>query len=333
MEDSSLVSIIIVNFNGKKYLKSCFDSLYGGIYKDIEIILVDNGSSDGSPDFVRQNYKDIKIVELPDNLGLAIASNRGVALAIGKYLFFLNNDTIADVDLVRNLIKALEADPQIGIAGCSTYTYDGKKLINAGVPCDVFGYPYGKGKPFYADAAIFIRGELFYKLGGFDEKMFLYGEDRDLCWRAWLYGYKVAVVGDAKFFHDSACITEDIKKYQTNIHKRFLGEFNALRSILKNYSFLSLIFILPAYMMINLAEITAFLFRGDFAVIKGVYLRSYIENLRDIRGLNLLRQKVQRERKISDFVLIKNMGMISGKLRLLLNMGLPKFSQQNKYAV
>lgn len=333
MENNPLVSIIVVNFNGKKYLQKCFDSLYAGVYKNIEIIFVDNGSSDGSSDFVRQNYKDITVVDLKENLGLAIASNKGSLAAKGKYLLFYNNDTIADVNLVSNLLNASLADPEIGVSGCMTYTYDGKSLINAGVPCDIFGYPYGKTMPFYVDASIFLRKDLFFTIGAFDERMFLYGEDRDLCWRCWLYGYKVKVISDAKFFHDSACVTEDIKKYRTNMRKRFLGEFNALRSILKNYSLGFLVFILPTYMFINLAEVIGFLLRGDFAVVKNVYFRSYIENLKYLDELKMLRKRIQKERKVSDFEIIKHMDKVSGKLRLFLNMGLPKFSDECKYSV
>ena len=281
---------------------------------------------------MRQSYKDIKVVDLKKNLGLAVASNKGFEIAKGKYLLFYNNDTIADRELVSSLVNACENDPAIGVAGCLTYTYKGEKLINAGVPCDIFGYPYGKHEPFYVDASIFIPKDLFGAIGGFDEKMFLYGEDRDLCWRVWLYGRKVKVVKNARFFHDSACITEDISKYQTNIRKRFLGEFNALRSILKNYG-LGLIFILPAYIMINLAEVVAFLLKGDFKVVRYAYIASYLDNLRDIKGLMFLRKRVQAQRKISDFELVGHMDKIPGKLRLLLDMGLPRFSQQNKYAI
>lgn len=308
------------------------DSLYSGSYKNIEILLVDNGSLDSSVDFARANYPGVKIVEMGENAGLAIASNQGASRAAGRYLFFYNNDTIADADLISRLASALEADAQIGIAGCETYTYDGKQLINAGVPCDIFGYPYGKTPPFYVDAAIFISKTLFLQVGGFDEKMFLYGEDRDLCWRVWLYGYKVAVVEHAKFFHDSACIDQDIKKYRTNTRKRFLGEFNALRSILKNYSRGFLIFILPLYFLVNCAEALAFLLRGKAEVVKNVYLRSYVENFRNLDNLPALRKKLQQDRKISDFVLLRHMDKIPGKLRLFFKIGIPEFNRQNKYA-
>jgi GT2 family glycosyltransferase len=331
MAGNPLVSIIIVNFNGMPYLKKCFDSLQNGTYKNIEIIFVDNGSGDESIKFIKENYPHTLIIDNKANLGLSIASNRGAERAGGKYLFFYNNDTISSPDLIEILVNKMDSDSLIGICGCKTYTYDGRSIINDGVSCDIFGYPYGKERPFYVDAAIFIRNDLFYKLGGFDEKMFLYGEDRDLCWRCWLYGYKVVVVPDAIFYHNSACTTEDLKHYRTNIHRRFCGEYNSLRSILKNYSLGFLYFILPLFLVINISEILIFLLKGKFQIIRRVYIKSYIENLKDLKDILRKRYNIQRERKISDFALIRHMDKLSGKLRLFLDMGVPKFSPDAKY--
>ena len=280
MVEQPLVSIIITNYNGKKYLRNCLDSLFSGSYRNIETIFVDNGSGDGSIDFVKSNFPQALIVDNRQNLGLAVASNNGAQQAKGKYLFFYNNDTIADQFLIERLVKKMEQSSEVGICGCRTLTYDGKTLINEGVTCDIFGYPYGKEKVFYVDAAIFVRRDLFSKLGGFDERMFLYGEDRDICWRCWLYGYKVAALKDSVFYHDSACTKEDITQYRTNIHRRFWGEFNSLRILLKNYSLGFLLVILPIYMGINLAEICAFLLKGKLRIARDVYLRSYLTNLR-----------------------------------------------------
>lgn len=332
MKSPALVSVIVINFNGKKYLKNCFDSLLSGSYSNIELILVDNGSSDGSVEFMRDAYKNVRLLDLKNNLGLAVASNKGAEIAKGEYLFFFNNDTVADSNLITRLVEAMEVDSEIGIAGCNTYTYDGKCLINSGVACDVLGYPYGKGEPFYVDAGIFIRKQLFEKIGRFDEKLFLYGEDRDICWRVWLYGYKIKVVNDAKFFHDSACITENIKNYRTGINRRFWSEFNALRTILKCYSVLFLILVLPLFFLINFLEVIIFFFTGQFNVIKNVYLKSYWENLNNLTDTLVLRAKIQRERKVSDFSLWKHMLKVSGKIKLFLDMGIPKFTEQLNYA-
>ncbi len=201
MQTEPLVSIIVVNFNGKKYLKNCFDSIYDGNYKNIEIIFVDNGSCDDSLEFVRQNYKNVRILENRVNLGLAAASNKGAQISSGEYLFFYNNDTIANTKLIGNLTKAMQQDLRLGIAGCKTYTYNGEHLINAGIACDILGYPYGEGNPFYVDAGIFIRRELFHKIGGFDERYFLYCEDADFGLRIAQGGYHAFLIAEASMIH------------------------------------------------------------------------------------------------------------------------------------
>ncbi len=319
-----LVSIIIVNYNGKHYLKDCFESLKNGTYRNIEIILVDNGSVDGSVEFVKRNYPDIKLIANAQNLGLAIASNRGAAVARGEYLFFLNNDTRSDRNLVSELVKTAEAEPRIGICGCRTMTYDGREEINCGVACDIYGYPFGEGKPLYVDAGIFIRRSVFDEIGGFDPELFLYGEDRDICWRCLIYGYDVVVVPEAVFYHDSFC---SIKRgeYSTNIFRRHVGERNLLRTMLKNYSAYNLIHILPRYFLIGLAELLVFTLMGRFRVVTSAYLKAYWWNLVRLNDTLRLRKKIQMERRKDDSVVLERMGKRSGKVELFKKIGIPRF--------
>ncbi|MFH0913381.1 MAG: glycosyltransferase family 2 protein [Candidatus Omnitrophota bacterium] len=325
MSNNPLVSVIVINYNGSKYLKRCLESLYAGAYRNMEIIFMDNGSIDSSLDLVRSNFGQVKIIENKENLGLSVASNRGASLAKGEYLLFYNNDTVADKDMILNLVKRCETDKDIGICGCRTMTYDGKQIINEGVSCDIFGYPFNGRKFFYVDAAIFIKRSVFDQLGGFDEQMFLYGEDRDLCWRAWLYGHKVAVERSAFFLHDSFCVTEDIKDYRSTVKKRYLGEFNAIRSICKNYSFAFILWILPLFLIINLAEMILFSLILRFDIVWGVYIKAHMQNLKEWPSSALLRKKVQKGRRITDGQLIKHMHAGSGKLNLFFKWGVPKF--------
>lgn len=320
------VSVIITNYNGKKYLKACIESLKNGTFKDFEIIFVDDGSSDGSAQFVRENFKDILVVALDKNSGLAIASNRGAELAKGEYLFFYNNDTIADKAMLVELVNALESNQKIGIAGCKTLAYNGLKEINAGVQLDIFGYPYGEGDSFYVDAAIFIRRKVFDEIGGFDSKLFLYCEDRDLCWRCRLYGYDVKVVKTAIFNHDSFCAINAEGKLSSNIRKRFMGEAFTLRMLLKNYGKLSLLKILPLYFCINLAEIILFVLRGQLKIAYNAYIKAYLWNFANFKDTLRLRNIIQKERKISDKEIITKMYRGSGKFKLLKDVGVPNIS-------
>ncbi|MBU1122407.1 MAG: glycosyltransferase family 2 protein [Candidatus Omnitrophica bacterium] len=323
----SVGSVIITNYNGKKYLAECIDSLYRNSFNDFEIIIVDNGSGDGSVDFLRSNYSQVKVIALDQNVGLAIASNKGRKAASGKYLFFYNNDTVADVNLLLELVKTMEADDSIGICGCKTLTYDGKRKTNCGVPLDIFGYPYGPDKSFYVDAAIFIRAQVFDEIGGFDSKLFLYCEDRDICWRCWLYGYKVVAQDSAIFRHDSFCAVDEDGKLKTNIRKRFMGEAFTIRMLLKNYSIWALMVIFPVYMVINCAEIMVFLLKGRIDIVLGAYIKAYRWNFSNLLETLKLRKKVQSERRVSDIDIIKKMYLGSGKLKLFREVGVPRFGK------
>jgi len=110
------VSVIVTNYNGRRYLERCLTSLREQTYPAVEIILSDDASSDGSVELVRARFPDVKVTINPRNRGLAVTSNSGARIARGEYLFFFNNDTIAFTDLVARLAEALEADPRAGVA-------------------------------------------------------------------------------------------------------------------------------------------------------------------------------------------------------------------------
>src|SRR3972149_2506269 len=110
-----LVSVIIVNYNGKRYLKGCIDSLEAGEFKNFELIFVDNGSVDGSIAFIKEAFPKAKLIDNGANLGLAIASNRGAQAARGEHLFFFNNDTVADKNMLLRLVKRAEFDPNAAV--------------------------------------------------------------------------------------------------------------------------------------------------------------------------------------------------------------------------
>ncbi len=335
MMKPGLVSVIIVNYNGRKYLKNCFDSLEKVDYSDFELIFVDNGSSDDSVELIRKNYPKIKVLELKVNLGLAVASNRGAEVAQGEYLFFLNNDTIVEKNILTELVKAAQSDKRVAVCACDVFTYDGKNRIgeSIGISVDRFGYPCGYSRPghpiFYPDAAIFIRRIVFDKISGFDPKLFLYGEDRDLCWRVWLQGYKIVPVGSARFLHDSACgDIEKQKQYKTNVWKRELGERNLIRSILKNYSLSTLTYILPQYILLSCLELMALIFSGQYKIVKDAYFKAYIWNINNFKDTWNEHKRINRGKVITDRLLLKKMAKEIGKIYVFKKIGVPGFESR-----
>ena len=112
---SPKISVIIVNYNGKKLLEKCLESLFKTDYNNFEVILVDNNSTDGSMEFVTKNYPNVIVVKLDSNKGFAEPNNIGAKIAKGEYMLFLNNDTVTTTNFISEMIKVLEKDEKIAI--------------------------------------------------------------------------------------------------------------------------------------------------------------------------------------------------------------------------
>ena len=328
------ISIIILNWNGKEYLANCFDSISHQIFKDYEVILVDNNSSDGSVDFTRRRFPWVNIVELEENKGFVGGNNIGAEKATSEYLFFLNNDTKLDPRCLETLLEHSEHHAEVGILGCRQYSYDGKHIIEESGAYDILGYPcrgiYSDNKTFYVyGASLFIKRELFSEIDGFDPKYFNKCEDIDLCWRARLLGYDVKCLPTAIIYHKwgAATFVEQIgkrKKYTATIFGGYLGERNSLRNVLKNYSFILLLFVLPARLLMNILEIAFFMLIGKFYVVKKVYIRGWWWNILNFRDTWSKRRKIQSTRKVSDLKIMKKMLFRYGKIDQFLQVGIPK---------
>jgi len=323
-----LVSIIIVNYNGQRFLEECFSSLKNLNYSNYEILFVDNASTDGSIALIKRNYPRTKIIRNRKNLGFTITNNNASYLAKGKYLFFLNNDTRVDAEVLSKLVEKMEADPTIGICGCKIMSYDGKTHFHTGIGIDTYGYPIVGGEIFYVEgSSLMIRKALFHRLGGFDAKYFMFHDDIDLTWRAWLMNYRVVPVPEAIVYHmyGGSAGGEVVRgSYVSTLFRRYLSERNNIRTILKNYSLKTLATVLPRYILINLCEIFLFLVTLQFKVVL-CYLKAYHWNMMNLRDTLERRREVRRIRQISDRELMKRMHRGSGKFLILKKMGIPQF--------
>jgi GT2 family glycosyltransferase len=209
-----LISVIIVNFNGKKFLDDCLLSLSCQTFRDFEIILVDNGSSDESAEYVRERYPSVILVETGKNLGFAGSTNTGIRAAHGEFIFTLNNDTIADPYLLEEISKPMRADPGMGMCGTKMLFPDGR--INSTAICisrSGAAWDRGMGEPDRgqydsteeifgpcAGAALYRRSMLD-EIGLFDEDFFMYMEDVDLAFRCRLAGWTCMYVPAARVVH------------------------------------------------------------------------------------------------------------------------------------
>ena len=185
------VSVIIPNFNGKQYLKNCLDAMKRQVYRDFEVILVDNGSEDGSADYVREHYPEVHVLTLQENKGFCGGVNAGIKASKSPYVVLLNNDTIAEKYFLKNLVSFMKEHP--GIFSCQAKMLklqDRDRIDDAGNYYCALGWAFadGKGKletrynrekkifSACAGAAIYDK-RLLERTGLFDEAHFAYLED------------------------------------------------------------------------------------------------------------------------------------------------------------
>ncbi len=209
------VTVIIPNYNGKTFLDGVLCSMERQTYKEIKVLLVDNGSSDGSCDYVKQTYPWVELVELKENLGFAEAVNVGIRQSDTPYVLLLNNDTEAEPEFVEELVKAIKRHKRaFSCQAKMIQLHNRAKMDDAGDSYCALGWAFarGKDKPVSdyekemkifsscAGAAIYRR-KLFDKIGLFDKEHFAYLEDLDVCYRARIQGYENWYAPKALVYH------------------------------------------------------------------------------------------------------------------------------------
>ncbi len=243
-----LVSAVIVNYNGKGLLRVAIDSIKKSKFKNYEIIVVDNASTDGSKDFIKRNYSDVKIVENKTNLGYS-GINEAIKYCIGKYILFLNNDIKIDSQCISDLVKVMESDNSIGMTAPKLINYYDKKLVSGGTWLSrafYNGHIKGDGKSKNSEIPYLgvglIRKSIVDKYGYiFDPDYFIYGEDVDLGLRVRLLGKKTIMVNNAILYHMHAATMKKSSKAFTT----FLMERNLLTTYFKILSTKNIILYFP----------------------------------------------------------------------------------------
>jgi GT2 family glycosyltransferase len=217
MDASPRASILVVNWNGLRHLAECLDSLAAQSFRAFEVVLVDNGSTDGSVAFVRGGYPWVRLVELPANAGFAGGNNAGLPHCHGEYVVTLNNDTVADPGWLAELVRIADAHPRAGMVGCRICRYDDpERLDSLGVALCIDGNSRGarRGARF-ADlgcpevlpillpsaCAALYRKAMLDEIGFFDEDFFAYCEDTDLGLRGRLAGWGALLATNAVVRH------------------------------------------------------------------------------------------------------------------------------------
>lgn len=223
-----LVSVIILTCNNKQLVMQCLHSLSHVVYQNLEIIVVDNASADGTSRLILERFPKTKIVRSERNLGYAGGNNLGIKNANGIYLLLLNDDTLVDPHFISRLIEAMEAESRAALGSCKIYMIKGNIIQYAGGFIDEMGYPLMRGcgeedKGQYdkldevdwaSGSCMIIRRRCLDEIGSLDDSFYLYYEDTDLSYRARQKGYKVIYIPMAIIRHHGSATTRRHWRYQ-----------------------------------------------------------------------------------------------------------------------
>lgn len=197
------LSIIIVNTNNCKILEECLASVFAATHSPkLEVIVSDNGSTDGSQEMIRSKFPQVKLIENGENLGFIKASNKGLNLASGRYLMLLNDDTLVKDSALDKMMDFMDANPMAGACGPLLLNPDGTPQRQGGL----FGSKFWKSNElkevkFIIGACLMLRREVFEQIGPMDEKLFFYNDDLDWCMSIRRAGWKIYFLPQAQVMH------------------------------------------------------------------------------------------------------------------------------------
>ncbi|MAG52614.1 MAG: glycosyl transferase [Nanoarchaeota archaeon] len=276
-----LVSVVVLNWNGKDHIEECLGTLFKQSYKNYEVIVVDNGSEDGSNLTIKNKFPKAKLIENSKNLGFCKANNQGIKLTKGKYVITLNNDTKLDKDWLKELVKVAEENPETGMFSCKMLFYDKPSHINS------------RGLKLYYDAKAVDEGfdtpdseneeikEVFGPCGGaaffskeliddisldgefYDEDFFIYSDDLDVSFRARWRGWKCLYVPKSKLYHKFQGTTGKISNFGL-----YYGIKNKMFFIIKNYPLTTMVRYSPVIVSRQLVSFIYYLLKLNPAAFK-----------------------------------------------------------------
>jgi GT2 family glycosyltransferase len=301
------ISVIIPNWNGVHHLPTCLAALRHQTLRDFEVIVVDNGSMDGSVVWLAQNYPEVRVIALPHNFGFARACNIGISAAKGEILILLNNDTEAKIDWLAELMQVFEAYPEAGMAATKLRLFDRRNVLHsAGDIYHYDGTPANRGvwleDQGQFDESIWVfspcggaaayRRSMLSEIGLLDEDFGSYLEDVDLGWRAQLAGYRCVFAPRAIVCHRlSATGGGKIASFYTGRNTLWVIAKNYPSSLLRRHWRA----IATAQFRVSAAALRAW--RGEAARAR---LRGQLVGLLTWPRLLLSRRQIQQARRVSD---------------------------------
>lgn len=279
MSNTPKVAVVILNWNGLKYLEQFLPSILASTYPNLYIIVGDNASTDGSVVFLQNSYPTVQIIENDENYGFTGGYNRILTQVEADYYVLLNTDVEVTPGWIEPVIALMESDAKIGAAGPKLKSFAQKTHFEyagaAGGFIDHFGYLFCRGRIFDAleedkgqydtvsevfwvsGAALFIRKELWHAAGGLDETFFAHMEEIDLCWRLKNMGYKVMYCPDATVYHVGGGTLNAESPFKTYLNFR-----NNLLMLKNNLTFWRAVWVIGIRFWMDLLALAKFLAEG-----------------------------------------------------------------------
>lgn len=281
-----LVSVIIINWNHKRHLKECLDALLAQEYPDLEILLVDNASTDHSVDWVAENYPDIRLVAFTENCGFSPAFNYAVRMSGGTYILSLNPDVTIRPFFLEAMVDRMTSDKRIGIVAPKLLqTEDPTLLDSTGLFIDRSRRPYDRGQGSIDHQQFDLQTNVFGACGAaalyrramledvqldgqfFDEDFFAYFEDADLAWRAQLMGWRAAYEPNAVALHVRGFGDTLRKRREKNDYGPRLALRNRYMMTLKNDDLISFLVDLPLILFSEIPRLMYMIFVSPVSLL------------------------------------------------------------------
>ncbi|MGY8765512.1 MAG: glycosyltransferase family 2 protein [Nitrospinaceae bacterium] len=300
------VSVIIPNWNGMKFIGMCLDSLNQSDFYSYEVIVIDNGSVDGSLEMIEKNYPLVRLIKNPENMGFAVACNQGIKAAKGEYIILLNNDIEVESNWLTKLYEGMERHPECGMGTTKMMFLDQRDVFyNTGDLFHAWSAGGGRGQGekdtgqyeeedyvFGACAGAGIyRRNFFEKVGVFDEDFFIFAEDVDINMRGQLQGFKCVYLPKAKVYHIG---TATVGLYSDRYI--YLCKRNDIFVLIRNYSLKLYFKYLWTILTHQLNDIKYFTYRGQGVVL----FKSKIDVFKMLIPMLIRRFSIQKSRTVAD---------------------------------
>jgi hypothetical protein len=275
------VGVVVISYNGKELLKKFLPKIIDTQYNDFEVYIIDNASTDGTREYVESSYPQVRVIRIPVNKGFTNGYVEGLAQISNEYYVLVSSDIEVSENWIHPVIELMESDLSIAACQPKIKSYDNKSMFeysgSAGGFVDYLGYPFCRGRMFFSmeedngqyddirevfwasGGCLFIRSELYNKVGGLDNDFYAHMEEIDLCWRLKNMGYKIMVCPSSIVYH----VGGHIIAYGSpgKIYRNFR---NSLITNLKNMTLKELVWKIPLRMMLDNVYQIKSLLSGNF---------------------------------------------------------------------